>query len=417
VRSRLGYRGWTMSFSLPRFLRRVQPSDLQRYFSARAILFSEPINWTAKSSALVDSVKTAIEVLPESDRERVFEDFERVEQLSDEIGQRALQSLVEQDEVLLRQLYSCHCSEARGLFVLLTDEEAFDHALATAHAERMRHGRSWSGYCLPAPLAPSKSPSDIALLEADLSALFHQFDGTGRKLKVDWFERRTCDLKDAALGQVIHYSVYVEGLPECSMEFDREEPKRRTRRPVIEAAICCDPVTGMLDVVSKGGRPLREDIAESFAEHLLDSETTLTPVSRRDFDLDRLKRLAAFPTDPVDGVKSVEVALLRLRNTAGGFGRVTIDVDDTEHGDIHARSACWFGDSDLLRRPDWQVTQAKLKIAFYPEAKGKRAKTINVELRAPNGSNLRDQTRRHQIVSEKYLARWGLIKKAMAAVA
>ena len=63
-----------MSFSLPRFLRRVQPSDLQRYFSARAILFSEPIDWTAKSSALVDSVKTAIEVLPERDRERVFVD-------------------------------------------------------------------------------------------------------------------------------------------------------------------------------------------------------------------------------------------------------------------------------------------------------------------------------------------------------
>ena len=31
----------------------------------------------------------------------------------------------------------------------------------------MRHGRSWSGYCLPAPLAPSKNPSDIALLEGD----------------------------------------------------------------------------------------------------------------------------------------------------------------------------------------------------------------------------------------------------------
>jgi hypothetical protein len=106
-----------------------------------------------------------------------------------------------------------------------------------------------------------------------------------------------------------------------------------------------------------------------------------------------------------------------LRDPAGGFGRVTIDVDDAEHGDIHARSACWLGDSDLLRRPDWHVTQAKLKIAFYPEAKGKRAKTINVELKAPNGSNLRDQTRRHQIVSEKYLARWGLIKMAMAAVA
>ena len=197
----------------------------------------------------------------------------------------------------------------------------------------MRHGRSWSGYCLRAPLAPSKNPSDIALLEADLSALFHQFDGTGRKLKIESFERNTADFPGGPCRQIIHYSVYVEGLPECSVVFEGDEPKRRTRRPVIEAAICCDPVTGTLDVVSKGGRPLREDIAKSFAEHLLDSETTLTPVSRRDFDLDRLKRPMPFPTDPSDGIKSVEVTLLRLRNTARGFGRVTIEADDTEQHD------------------------------------------------------------------------------------
>jgi hypothetical protein len=405
-----------MSFSLPRFLRRVRPSDLQVYFGARAILFSEQVDWTAKTAALVESVKAAIEALPERERERAFEDFERIDQVSDEIGQRALRSLIEHDEALLHRFHSCNGSEARGLFVLLADEKAFDNALAAAYAERMRHGRSWSGYCLPAPLTPSKSLSDLALLEADLRALFREFDGTGRKLKVDRFERRTCDLKGDALGPVIHYSVYVEGLPECSIEFERDEPKRRTRRPVIEAAICCDPVTGTLDIVSKGGRPLREEIAQSFAEHLLDSETTLTPVSRRDFDLDHLKRPMPFPTDPVDGVKSVEVTLLRLRDAAGRFGRVTIEVDG-EHADIHGTSAGWFGDFDPLRRPEWQVTQAKLKIVFYPEAKGRRAKTINVELRAPNGSNLRDQTWRHQIVSEKYLARWGLIKKAMAAVA
>jgi hypothetical protein len=68
------------------------------YFNARAILFSEPIDWTAKSSALVDAVKTAIGALPERERERVFEDFERIDQVSDEIGQRALRSLIEQDE-------------------------------------------------------------------------------------------------------------------------------------------------------------------------------------------------------------------------------------------------------------------------------------------------------------------------------
>jgi hypothetical protein len=162
---------------------------------------------------------------------------------------------------------------------------------------------------------------------------------------------------------------------------------------------------------------VREEIARSFAEHLLGSETTLTPVPRRDFDLDRLKRPAAFPTDPVDGFKSVEVTLLRLRNTAGRFGRVTIEIDGTEHRDINATSARWFGCSDLLWRPEWRVTEAKLKITFYPEAERKRGMTINVELRAPNGSNLKEQTRRHWIVFEKYLLRWGQIKNAMAAVA
>lgn len=407
-----------MSFSLPRFLRRMQPSDLQQYFGARDILLSKQVDWTVKSSAdLLNSVKAAIDSLPELEREQVFEDFERIGQLSDEVGQRALQSVIEYDEALLHRFHSCDGSEARGIFVLFADEAAFDHALTTVYAERLRHGRSWSGYCLAASLAPSKSPSNIALLEADLRALFRKFDGTGRKLKIDCFERRTCDPKGAAVGQVIHYTVYVEGLPQSSIVFDREEPKRRTRRPVIEAAICWDSVSGTLDIVSKGGRPLREEIALSFAARLLDSEKTLTPIRPRDFDLHRLKRPMPFPTDPSDGIKSVEVTLLRLRNAASQFGYVTIEIDGTEGGDIHAKSAHWFGDSDPLRRPDWQVTQAKLKIVFHPEAAKKRAKTINVELRAPNGSNLKDQTRRHQIISEKYLLRWGLIKNAMAAVA
>ena len=99
------------------------------------------------------------------------------------------------------------------------------------------------------------------------------------------------------------------------------------------------------------------------------------------------------------------MALLRLSNIGGRFARVTIETD--EDTNIHAASARWFGDGDPLLRPEWRVTQAKLRITFHPEANGKREKSINVELRAPNGSNLKDQTQRHQLVSEKYLLRWG----------
>src|SRR5437588_9987077 len=103
-----------MSFSLPRFLRRVQPSDLQGYFSARAIHFLEAIDWAAKATDLFSSVKGAIESLPERERERIFEDFELIDQVSDEIGQRALQSVIEHNETMLGRFHSCNGSEARA---------------------------------------------------------------------------------------------------------------------------------------------------------------------------------------------------------------------------------------------------------------------------------------------------------------
>jgi hypothetical protein len=77
-----------MSFSLPRLLRCMQPSELQTYFAVRDITFSEHVDWIAKPGVLLHSLKAAIEALPERAREQVFADFERVDQLSDEIGQR-----------------------------------------------------------------------------------------------------------------------------------------------------------------------------------------------------------------------------------------------------------------------------------------------------------------------------------------
>jgi hypothetical protein len=407
--------GTGMSFSLPRFLRHIRPSDLGDYFEQRDIRFPERLDWSAVPAKLLACLKAAIEALPDEQRERVLEDFERVHQLTDDIGQCSLLAPAEPDGALLRRFQNCHGHQARGLLVLLANEEAFDHALATAYAERMRSGRSWSGYQVSESATPSSNSADIELLKTDLRALFRDLDGSGRKLKIDVFERRTCSIRGGPTARVIHYTVYVEGLPESSVEFERDEPKRRTRRPVIEAAICFEPETGILDIMSKGGKDTREGIARSFAIRLMGSDKELQPVRRRDFELDRLKKAMPFPTDPADGIKSVTVTLLRLSSIGGRFARVTIETD--EGTDIHAASARWFGDGDPLQRSEWHVTQAKLRIAFHPEANGKREKAINVELRAPNGSNLKDQTQRHQMVSEKYLILWGLVRGEMAAAA
>jgi hypothetical protein len=404
-----------MSFSLPRFLRHIRSSDLRAYFEQRDIRFSEPLDWNAVPVKLFGWLKAAIEALPDIQRDRVLDDFERVDQLTDDIGQCSLQALAEVDGALLRRFQSSHGRQARGLLVLLASEDTFDHALATACAERMRSGRSWSGYQVPGSASPNHDSAAVGLLETDLQALFRDLDGSGRKLKIDMFERRTCSVGGGPTARVIHYTVYVEGLPEIRVEFERDEPKRLSRRPVIEAAICLEPETGSLDIMSKGGKDTRQGIARSFAIRLMGSDQELQPVHRRDFDLDRLKRPMPFPTDPADGIKSVTVTQVRLSRIGGRFDRVTIETG--EDTDIHAASAHWFGDGDPLQRFDWRITQANLRIAFHPEAKGKREKAINVELRAPNGSNLKDQTQRHQLVSKKYLLRWGLVLGGRAAAA
>jgi hypothetical protein len=54
------------------------------------------------------------------------------------------------------------------------------------------------------------------------------------------------------------------------------------------------------------------------------------------------------------------------------------------------------------------VTGATIRVVFEPEGKSRREKSVGVELKLPDGSNLRDQTRYHRLIAETLLERWGL---------
>jgi hypothetical protein len=161
-------------------------------------------------------------------------------------------------------------------------------------------------------------------------------------------------------------------------------------------------------VLSDGGKHLRDEIAGAFARVVLGDEVGLQPVRRCDFHLDRLKRPISFPTDPRDRIINVAVTQLGLAALDSKFGRVTIDVGRSGDEGIYAASQRWFGDAEPIGRVDWRVVQAKIRIVFDPEQAGRRKKVVTAELRVPNASNLKNQSWRHQLVSEKYIERWGL---------
>lgn len=402
-----------MAFNLPQFLRRTPRSSLREYFQFRSIDLSADFDWSGAPRTYVDALRAEVENLPDAERERVYQDFEHADMLSDEAGQTAIRSLFADNAGFMQAIESMDGSEPRSLAALMEDQTAFRKALAARLADRLRTGRSWSGFLVDRDSGADASPTEAGLagFEADLRSIFMKLDGSGRKLSIDRFDRD----RPGTSGRFTQYTVFVEGLPQASNEFEANRLVPRARRPVFEAALCHDPAVGTIDVVCKGGRGVRLDIARAFMRRLLGSESDPKAVRLRTVNLDGLKSRMPFASDPGDAVRRVAVILLRLRDANESFGRITLEVgSEADDEDIWTRSSDWFEDSDPLAYADWSVTQASLRIEFYPENEGGPAKAMTVDLRTPHGTNLKDLPRRYAMIVEKNLLHWGLLQDATA---
>jgi hypothetical protein len=399
-----------MGFNLKRSLRRTPAAALRQYFGARGCGLSGYIDWEKPTKAQLDALFDAINSLPQ--REAVLSELEQIELLCNPIGQRALQSVVARNAHILSLLQCAHSDEARAITLLIEDATLFEQALAASYADNLRFGRSWSAFTIQEATSRGIGLHVPKTLEAGIAAALVRADGTLGK--IDSFERASMSEGGELGGLNIQYTVYAEGLPVSDLVFDGDEPTRQTRRPVLEAAIWYDQRANTVDVVSAGGKLVRAKIAKLFANSVLGITDKLSPVVPRRFTLDRLKRPFSGETDASDGIRSAKVILVRIAPAAGTYDRLTIEVDPSDPTDICTVSQRWFGDADPLLRPDWHITQAKLRIVFHPEARSTRDKAVTLELRVPNGSNIREQIRQHQIISRKYLPRWQLVAESVA---
>lgn len=400
-----------MAFNLPHFFRRAPRKSLVEYFRFRSIGLAEGFDWSAAPKAYLNGLRAEVENLPDGARERVYQDFEHADMLADEPGQLALRSVFGERAAFVRAIEALDCSEARSLAALMEDEPSFRKAIAARLADRLRTGRSWSGFLIAGSSSGSgvNPTAGLADFEADIRSIFKKLDGSGRKISVDRFERDHPEMR----GRITQYTVFIEGLPQASNEFEADRLVPRARRPVFEAALCHDSTHGTIDVVCKGGRGVRLEIARAFMHRILGSESDPTAIRLRSVDLDVLKSRMPFASDPRDGMRRVTVAQLRLRDADESFGRITLEVGcEADDQDIWTRSSEWFEDSDPLIYANWSVTQASLRIEFHPEKEGGPPKVMTVDLRTPHGTNLKDLPRRYAALIEKNLLRWGLLQDA-----
>ena len=327
-------------------------------------------------------------------------DAERVSGLADDAGQTALYSVVENRETL-DALANGH---ARALWMFLNAPVLFRRAEEVRYTDERRRGRSWDGFISPPNLDIRRDPASLDAFKASLRAHFGS-----NNVHVDIFDRcrPTFDGEDS---EVVQIAIYREGLPDDFLAFDGATLVRRARRPVYEAALTHEQATGVIEVVASD-RESREEIVRLMARDLLGIDYQNEKVPLRRYDLAILLRPFGFPTDPADGIESVEVKQLRLMPIDDVGERVTLECLRKADRTIWSMAADHFGAGDPLAG-GWVATQAKLTIKFHPKGDAKRGRTLPLTITMPHGCNLKDQTEEEQLIGEKYLRRWGILRDA-----
>lgn len=385
---------------LIRLIRNTSVTSLQEFFTHRAINLPVAVNWDAPEPEVVRSLLQAVDEMDDLAVARAVNDAERVVKMADEAGQTAIYSVV-QDRTLLDELRSPH---DRALWLFLNSAVGFRHAEEVRFTDEHRRSRMYDGFVGTPNIALRRDPVSI---EAFKEAIRQRFASTN--VHIDIFDRHR-PMFDGDDCDLVQIAVYREGLPDDFLEFDNGDLVLRARRPVFEAALTYEPETGVIEVVAKD-RESRQDMVRFLARDLLGVDFQQERLPFRQYDLSGLLRPHGFPTDPADGIESVRVNQLRLMPIDSVGERVTLECLRRFDRSIWDMALERFGGADPLSG-GWVVTQAKLTIRFHPSGESRRGRTLPLIITMPHGCNLKDQTEREQMIGEKYLRRWGILRDA-----
>ncbi|HEY9092858.1 hypothetical protein [Parasphingorhabdus sp.] len=386
--------------TIAKFIRKTSATGLRAYFDHNEITLTPPVNWNVSEPEVARTAIRAVDELDDEAHALLLRDAERVNGLADDAGQAALFSITD-DRATMDKLANGH---DRALWMFLNAPKQFRHAEEIRYTDERRRGRSWDGFIGTPNL---NLRQDEAALDAFKVALRERFQCN--HIHVDIFERfrPTFNGEDCKLVQI---AIYREGLPDDQLAFDTDGALiRRAHRPVFEAAMTYEPATGVIEVVSKD-RESREEMALFMARDLLGTQFQSEKVPLRAYDLAMLAQPFSFPTDAKDGIESVEVKQLRLMPIGNVGERVTLECLRKADRTIWNMASEHFGSHSPLTG-GWVVTQARLTIKFHPKGDARRGRTLPLMITMPHGCNLKEQTEAEQLIGEKYLRRWGILRE------
>lgn len=380
------------------FIRRTPLASLREYFDHIRVALPADVTWDAPANDVVAPLLRAVDALDDVARQRILNDADRVGAMTDEPGQAALFA-VARDAATLDSLPNGH---ARALWVFLNQPRAFDHAEEVRYADGNRYGRMWDGFQGPPAITVPRDGDRVAALER---AIAERFDSLEAQIEVCDRIREALDEPDAALVQV---TAYRQGRSGDMLAFVNGRVTRRPYRPVIEAVLTYEPITGTIEVVA-AARETREDLVRLFAEHLLSTPFEGQRIPLRHYRLDHLRQPFDFPTLPGDGIESVRIAAMRLIPLDTQGRRITAE---SMRG---STETIWQMVADTLKYQEhgiegYRITQVRFTIRFRPRPGVRGGRTLPVTITLPHGCNLKDRTERERLIGERYLRHWRILR-------
>lgn len=389
-----------MSSEITKFLKKTPINSLQRYFESVHEELVADIEWDEDEKLIRKFLLSLADDLLGETVAILKSDAERINSLTDELGQNILKHSVTDDE--LEEYYTLENEHDRVLWLFLNDSIRFRQVEDSWYTDTGRNGRMWDAFIGPKGVSVSDSPEDIVTFKKKIMELFR----TAGKIQVDIYERARTDGEDNQI-ELIQIMVYREDLPSTQLAFDDDTLISMIVRPVKEVALTYEPETGQIEVVVEGTEN-RKAIPKIFSEILLKTPIDGQKIPLKYYNIQSLLKERTLSVDPEDGIESVNVTMLKVA-PPNSYNTVTIDVATKEERSIYDVSKDYFGDNDPLKS-GFTLKQARISIKFMPDAESSRGKTLHVKIREPNGCDLKSKSQKEKLIGDKYLEKWGLVE-------
>lgn len=389
-----------MSSDMSKFIKKTPLKSLQKYFEANNTDLVQEVDWDDDESAVRKSLLQISEAAVGEKLALLKSDSERINALTDELGQSILKHSVSDSE--LQEYYDLENEHDRVLWLFLKDSSRFRQVEDCWYTDTGRNGRMWDAFIGPKNISVSKSDIDVLAFKDKIMELFRAVG----KIHIDIFERTRSEGDDNQI-ELIQIMVYREDLPSTQLAFEDESLVSKIVRPVKEVALTYEPESGHIEVVVEG-KENRKAIPKIFSETLLKSPIDGEKIPLKRYTIQSLLKQRTLSFDPDDGIESVDVTMLKVARP-NSYNTVTLDVATKEERSIYDISKEYFGENDPLKS-GFKLKQVRISIRFMPDEESRRGKILHVKIREPNGCDLKSKSQKEKLIGDKYLEKWELVE-------